>query len=198
MTPLSILHCPTRRPAILYPNFYNPCNAAPVSSTAHSDYAGSTGSTFLGFWLTAPQNGGDPSFADAPGFVWPVNFASDGVIYTLSTTRMAEITDGASNTYLIGEKYLNPDHYYDGLEASDNQPCYCGFDWDYDRWTVSAPRRDQPGNTDNYDFGSAHAAGFNMAFCDGSVKMMNYSLNPTIHGYLGNRADGQVLDAKQW
>ena len=37
-----------------------------------------------------------------------------------------------------------------------------------------------------------------MAFCDGSVKMMNYSINPTIHGYLGNRADGQVIDAKKW
>ena len=153
MTPVSILHCPTRRPAIAYPNVWNPCNITPVSTTAHSDYAGNSGSSFGGFWLGAPQNGGDPAFADARGFTWPVSYASDGAIYTLSTTRMREITDGASNTYLIGEKYLNPDRYYDGTEASDNNPCYGGFDWDYDRWALSAPLPDRPGTTDNYAFG---------------------------------------------
>ena len=34
MTPLSILHCPTRCPAIAYPNFWNPYNITPVSTTA--------------------------------------------------------------------------------------------------------------------------------------------------------------------
>ena len=198
MTPLSILHCPTRRPAIAYPNFWNPYNITPVSTTAHTDYAGSTGSSFLGFWTGPPQNGGNPSIADAPGFVWPTNFASDGVIYTLSTTRMGEITDGASNTYLIGEKYLNPDRYYDGEEASDNNPCYGGFDWDYDRWTSEAPLPDQSGTSDNYAFGSAHANGFHMALCDGSVHAMNYSIDLLVHDHLGNRADGATIDGKSF
>ena len=112
---------------------------------------------------------------------------------------MAEITDGASNTYLIGEKYLNPDHYYDGLEASDNQPCYCGFDWDYDRWTVSAPRRDQPGNTDNYDFGSTgprRRVQYGILRRVGeNDELLAQSDNPWLSG---QPPDGQVLDAKQW
>ena len=39
----------------------------------------------------------------------PLNF--DGIAYVQSVIRMAHITDGSSNTYFVGEKYLNPDHY---------------------------------------------------------------------------------------
>jgi prepilin-type processing-associated H-X9-DG protein len=46
-------------------------------------------------------------------------------------------------------------------------------------------------------FGSAHLDGFQMAFCDGSVKLMSFSLDPTIHKYLGNRKDGHPIDAKK-
>ena len=40
-------------------------------------------------------------------------------------------------------------------------------------------------------FGSPHPAGFHMAFCDGSVRKMNFSIDPTLHQQLGDRADGQ-------
>jgi hypothetical protein len=36
-----------------------------------------------------------------------------------------------------------------------------------------------------------------MGFCDGRVQMMNYSMDPTIHRYLGRRNDGQRIDAKK-
>ena len=80
----------------------------------------------------------------------------NGVIYTASMTRYADITDGTNNTYLLGEKYLDPDHYNDGLDGTDNEPIYNGFDWDFERWADIGLVQDQPGQDLDAPFGSAH------------------------------------------
>lgn len=40
----------------------------------------------------------------------------------------AQITNGAVNTIILGEKYLIPDHYTDGMSGQDNNPIFGGFD----------------------------------------------------------------------
>jgi hypothetical protein len=35
-----------------------------------------------------------------------------------------------------------------------------------------------------------------MAFCDGSVQIIAYSIDPKIHSYPSIRSDGQQIDAK--
>jgi hypothetical protein len=45
------------------------------------------------------------------------------------------------------------------------------------------------------NFGSAHPAGFHMAFGDGRVQKISYDIAPNVHMQLGHRADGQPTDA---
>jgi prepilin-type processing-associated H-X9-DG protein len=101
---------------------------------------------------------------------------------------MGMIKDGASNTYLCGEKYAVPDFYATTDDTADTETYYNGDDNDNLRSGWCAPMQDKPGyyspsmgtttvpNTTSL-FGSNHASGFNMAFCDGSVHMLSYSIN---------------------
>ena len=84
-----------------------------------------------------------------------------------------------------------------------------GFDWDTDRGTGNGyitqanassattipPDQDQRGYATNggcsWNFGSAHPAGCNMAFCDGTVRKINYDIDPVLHMQLGHRSDGE-------
>ncbi len=47
-------------------------------------------------------------------------------------------------------------------------------------------------------FGSAHSNGFQMAFCDGSVRMISFTIDKTIHCWLSNRKDGYTIDSKAY
>ena len=131
--------------------------------------------------------------------------ASTGVMYSGSLIKMADIPDGATNTYLAGEKNLAPDYYSNGEDYGDNESALVGDDQDITRWTgysqgtpLSPPQIDTPGTFALHCFGSAHLTGFQMALCDGSVHLMNYSINPEIHRRLGDRKDGLPIDAKQF
>jgi prepilin-type processing-associated H-X9-DG protein len=48
------------------------------------------------------------------------------------------------------------------------------------------------------NFGSAHPTTFNMAFCDGSVHSILYTVDQKTHAYLAQRADRNVIDPTLW
>ncbi len=138
---------------------------------------------------------------DEESYDWPDLSHYSGICFVRSEISLKDVTDGASNTYLLGEKYLDPDNYTTGDDAGDNQPIHAGYCCDNYRGTSTwhgGPMQDQPGYADVRAFGSAHSAGCHISFCDGSVRMISYSIDPEIHRRLGNRMDGLPIDAKTY
>ena len=77
-----------------------------------------------------------------------------GVTFCGSRIQMADISDGASNTYMLGEKYIDPDYYFTGQDGGDNEDAMMGDNEDIDRFADPAfpqvPIPDTPGATGWY------------------------------------------------
>jgi prepilin-type N-terminal cleavage/methylation domain-containing protein/prepilin-type processing-associated H-X9-DG protein len=126
------------------------------------------------------------------------NREKTGVLNKFTPTRMADITDGTSNTLLLGEKRLNLTRL--GQRQDDDDIGYTsGWDVDTIRSTETRPAPDYFAPPDNREatgenkFGSSHPGRFNAVFADGSVRPISYAVDPVVFSYLGNRADGQVI-----
>jgi prepilin-type processing-associated H-X9-DG protein len=115
---------------------------------------------------------------------------STGISFQRSALRIAAITDGTSNTYLVGERYLNPDSYTTGSSIADNEGCLTGDDYDLHCWAADPPLQDTRGLDRPGTYGSAHPVGFNVLLADGSVRHVYFSIDPTTHALLANRKDG--------
>jgi prepilin-type N-terminal cleavage/methylation domain-containing protein len=124
------------------------------------------------------------------------NFEETGVVLYRYPTRIADVTDGTSNTLLVGDKRLNRAHL--GQPQDDDDTGYAsGFDADVIRYTDRPPAPDYSAPTGDGDmrFGSSHTGVFDVVFVDGSVHALPYSINPMAFAYLGNKSDGQVINA---
>jgi prepilin-type processing-associated H-X9-DG protein len=152
-------------------------------------------------------NGGTRSF-----FV-DINYSNDGVFYLNSRVTMSAIGDGASNTFLAGERY-----HRDPVFNSANLGAGKGIDtlggW---AWANYLAVQDCIGSTRvpvNYlcpvgsnpnsflvsdprvcAFGSGHPNGANFAFCDGSVRFLTMSSTGDLPTYqaLSTRNGGEAV-----
>ena len=171
-TPMVMFYCPSRRAVALYPNVVRSGavignNVSPAAMVARTDYAiNAGGDSECNYIVQGPDTlqQGDTTYT------WPDPLAAPylvtGVSYLRSQVTMANIPDGASNTYLIGEKYLNPDAYYSGTDNADNEASTNGFDNDNGRcgYPGGIPLQDTPSYADMYRWGSAHATGAEICF----------------------------------
>ena len=115
------------------------------------------------------------------------------MIYGRSKTRPSRILDGLSQTYLIGEKFVDASRYLSGDDWGDNENLYAGFNNDNCRSSATPARTDQPKKEFKTSFGSAHANVWQAVFCDGSVRAMSFDIDPELHRRNGNRRDVLTL-----
>lgn len=199
-TPQAVFHCPSRREARLYPVDNFSWNRRPnftdaLTEVARSDYAANGGDGVTGLfgngWADGPNSF---EHGDSGKYSWPSLKKHTGITANRSEIGIQKIVDGTSKTYLLGEKYLNPASYATGDDWGDNHNVYSGDDMEIVRFGGRSAKlaRDQPGLVLYFAFGSAHAAGSQMAMCDGSVRQLAYDLDTTVHGRFANRKDGQV------
>jgi type II secretory pathway pseudopilin PulG len=117
----------------------------------------------------------------------------DGVFFRMSRMQPAAIRDGLSNTYLVGEKYVPTASYTTGSDGGDDRPMFVGYSDATIRWAAMPPAPDRGGSATPTAFGSPHRSGWNVALADGSVRMVSFEIDATVHRHLASRSDGQLL-----
>jgi prepilin-type processing-associated H-X9-DG protein len=137
--------------------------------------------------------------------------SGDGVLgyLIIPGVSLANITDGASNTLMVGER-APPDTFQAGWWYTGGGRTYWLRGPDTG-WMMAAPwLRDEPcqgpfhygpGRTDNpcdrFHFWSLHPGGANFAFADGSVRFLPYGAEPIMVA-LATRAGGEVVDLSEF
>jgi prepilin-type N-terminal cleavage/methylation domain-containing protein len=123
----------------------------------------------------------------------------NGVVTQLDypgNTRIKNIADGLSKTMMVFEKRLTLP--YEVHNVDDDEGWSSGWDYDTVRTTLCPPQSDAKeliaGTNASYRTpGSAHRAGCNAVFADGSVSTIGYDIDPETFNCLGHREDGQAV-----
>lgn len=162
-----------------------------------SDYAGNHGDL-------SPGATGDPTDfyfgGNGTGVIISVRpkCKSATAVAPLDRIRMASVSDGTSNTFLFGEKFVP----LNGLgQFPEDSPAYDG-----DHLPASC-RLAGPGLrlangpsdllADMFSFGSWHPSGVHFAMVDGSVRMFSASTDTKLLGSLANRRDARVVELER-
>jgi prepilin-type N-terminal cleavage/methylation domain-containing protein/prepilin-type processing-associated H-X9-DG protein len=113
---------------------------------------------------------------------------NNGVCYGLSATRILEVTDGTSNTFLLGERTA----FGANLNNDATWPSWCGPGGGGAMNTVSSSVADKLNHpTSIAAFSSHHPGGAVFCFCDGSVRFVSQNIQSTYPASLptGNSGD---------
>jgi prepilin-type N-terminal cleavage/methylation domain-containing protein/prepilin-type processing-associated H-X9-DG protein len=175
--------CPSRRGIDTPPGLSSGTNPG-----ALGDYAACTGTTgydYFGYGVNG-VNTGSPNGAFRMG------------IEGGSAVRLAEITDGLSNTILLGDKHVMPTKF--GLSSGYDCSIYDGININCSTRALAPPSGASPGyplmtsiNDTGWKFGSYHPNFCLFVFADGHVQAISSTADPTVLGYMANIHDGATF-----
>ena len=193
-TPVPLYFCPTRRRPVALSG--GPWQSQP-SPRAMGDYAGNAGVATLG-----DDGGGTYGDGLIDGVVVRGGVVLQQSAAVSNATAMpisqAQISDGCSSTFLVGEKRMNISFCMTACGPDDNDGYVGGFQDDVVRWGAFPPAPDWQGPfatfatliPGDYQFGSSHPGVVNFVFCDGSLQGIHYSIDPTVFSHASSRNDG--------
>lgn len=159
------------------------------------------------------QGGGPAAFANCTGISNGVMFYNNGILYVNSKSRMRDIVDGVSSTFLVGEsKYMltlagSTSTYSVGWASSirngssssvPNTASLAAASESINSRTLTGgtkPQGSDPDtrNTAGHLFGSLHTGGCHMLLADGSVHFLSEHISLDVYHNLGIRNDGKVV-----
>lgn len=175
-------------------------NITPLANRVPNSYLGVASGTATSESGFVPQNIGQPN--------------QDGLMFLASTNRMANVTDGTSNSFAVGEALFRPqisgpdlfnsvfqivDHWYIG---SDNQVPFSLNPPLYQEFSESLGSTGVPMNAINDPtllidqrelcFSSLHTGGCLFVFVDGHVQFVSQTIDRQIYSGLGTIARGEI------
>jgi prepilin-type N-terminal cleavage/methylation domain-containing protein len=174
VTPLYF--CPSRRAPVALPGTQS---GIPDGMRGAIDYAGCGGFGGVDFSGTSPGNG----------------IIVHRLLGPVATT---DISDGSSNTLMIGERNCNLTYLNRAslLMWDENNGYVDGWDWDTMRFGNDPPMRDRRDNSfASLQFGSSHPAGCLFVLGDGSVRMIHYGVDPTLFKAVCGRNDKMPVNS---
>jgi len=147
------------------------------------------------------------AFTDYLG-VWGTDHRHrDGIFFLDSAVRLTDISDGTTNTVMIGERPPSADHalgwWYAGWGQSKDGSAEMALGVrelnDHPRYTTCprGPHQFAPGDDanicDTFHFWSHHPGGANFALADGSVRFLTFAANSLLPA-LATISGGEVVD----
>jgi prepilin-type N-terminal cleavage/methylation domain-containing protein len=123
--------------------------------------------------------------------------SNNGIIYRFSKTKMGEVEDGNSNTFLVGESAFGI------VEEQGTRAWIVGGNgpWMYNAKNLAYAINsgDRPGPTrNNMGFGSQHPGGCHFALTDGSANFFSENIELKMLFRLAARNDGNIIDYSQF
>ena len=124
----------------------------------------------------------------------------EGVLYLNSKTKIAHITDGTSQTLLVGETdYNQEDPFKDNYpEYCINRECFVGMCWASENRLTTAYGINSQTDVHHPGPQSHHPGGSQFVFADGHVSFLSESIDQEILIALTTRDGGEVLPAGEY
>jgi prepilin-type N-terminal cleavage/methylation domain-containing protein len=186
----------------LFDSWLKPSSQGETAGCNQEYFWGSTGGPIFDPPKTATNAA---AFKDRGGF-WGVIVRGDFFNNGTTSYRMgwyepitfAKLSDGSSNTLVLGEKFLDPGYYQIG-DWHDDKGWTDGWDPDTLRSTICTIRADEFIPTAmvrpaGFRFGSAHATGMSVGFADGSTRTINFSIELEVLNRLAHRSDDEPVN----